>query len=150
MLTEMGRQIRFCNYGSDELRRLGRVAEDMSPGALWFPWRFPARIPPTRPASTLSGDEFGFLIREVDLSRHLTQYVDQQRYWVVDTFRSPVIECARDRLFTDTGVYGADDVWIPREPDFLAWYDRIVRWVRKTHRRRDGFCWEAPRDPTPG
>lgn len=86
----------------------------------------------------------GYLVRDMDLPNVVTHYVEQQGYWVVSGFPSPVIECARDRMFINTGYFGNDGEWVPRDKDFVAWYDSIVRWVHRTHRYRpDNSCWEA-------
>lgn len=147
----MGRQIRFCDIAPAYLQALGAHAQEASPGAVWVPLRFPESRPPTRPAQDLDAKESGHLIRAADLDRVETYYVRGQGYWVVDELPSPVIECNIQRLFIHSGYVEGVEVdrltWVPRDADFIAWYDDIVRWVRRTLRyERDRGCW-SPREP---
>jgi hypothetical protein len=99
----------------------------------------------------LEAEESGYLIRASDLDRVETYLVRSQGYWVVDEFPSPVIECNTRRLFINTG-YLENHAWVARDADFIAWYESIVRWVRRTlEHDRDRSCW-TPRErpPAPG
>lgn len=72
-----------------------------------------------------------------DVGQVVSKFIEKQRYWTVDTLRSPVVEISRcyfdgkqlrrGRLFYDEGFYDASGHWVNKPNAFLSWADSILR-----------------------
>jgi|GEM_PF-1998874 len=91
-----------------------------------------------------------YLVRKKDLERVLTEHVPAQKYWSIDSLRSPVIEfnscyfdgktLGRGRVYYVDGYYGADDAWVEKPESFRAWAKKVLRTIKrplKKHNRID-------------
>lgn len=95
-----------------------------------------------------------FLFRKNDLPLIKSRFVVQQNKWIIDTFRSPVIEFSlsffdtqiirRGRLYFKTGYYEGD-IWVKREDSFVKWGDTLIRWVRRNFDKYDPPFWIGPK-----
>ena len=96
-----------------------------------------------------------FLAREADLDLIRVHLIEQQGYYLIDTFFSPVIEWSpgydptrhrsgRGRLWFPTGYWNDDDEFVPMPSGFLRWGDRLLHWVRRNFKKGPSGHYESP------
>ncbi len=128
-------------------------------GAVFLPDKLPTAelIPLQRLEDAES--RFAWAVRPKDFDKIVVTYIDAQGYWVVDGLRSAALECdlmgawslpeANGRFWYPTGHYDDDGNWVAQDPDFAAWADRQIAWVRRKFRRGrgGGMLYEGPGVP---
>lgn len=79
------------------------------------------------------------------------KYVPQQDYYWLDFLKSEVVSVDRcrmvdnrlcaGRLYVENTVFAPDGTIVKKGDEFLKWYEKLCRWIRKTHRGRyRGAC----------
>ena len=95
---------------------------------------------------TTPGDDLVvFLVRPEDLDGVISNFVPAQRYWTVDSLRSPVVELTRcfidkdairaGRLYYHDDYYGADKKKVVKPEHFRLWAGDLLETARKVFRR---------------
>ena len=145
----MGRQVTFYMTRADEKAFLDHLRGDRNVGIL--PSAMPSRVPRILDELPARDDPFSFLVWLWDMDNSPPPqmcYVPEQGYFVVDMFRSEVIEFTRSR--TDQGRLVRGRIWaelVGWDPDsggkpfrkgksFQRWFERLARWIRR-HSIRD-------------
>jgi hypothetical protein len=96
-----------------------------------------------------------FLAREADLDLIRVHLVEQQGYYLIDDFCSPVVEWSpgydptrhrsgRGRLWFPTGYWDDDGEFVQMPSGFLRWGDRLLRWVRRNSKKGPSGFYESP------
>lgn len=144
----MGRQIRFFMDGGDEktfidfARTTGEVLMLVDPSPK-------ADFNPVSELPNVSVTKFWtrvWLFNKSVSSNLVPVFVPNQRYYMIDCLRSSVVEFRRTtrsddamrpgRLWMEYKYANPDGRnWIPKEPEFKAWYDTLARWIRKNYSR---------------
>ena len=71
------------------------------------------------------------------------RWIPDPGYYRIDSLRLPVLEFNSSFKATWEGepaigqgrLFGDFDIYLEKPPDFLKWYERLVRWIRKNYRK---------------
>jgi hypothetical protein len=87
-----------------------------------------------------------YIARMSDINHLRVEYIETQGYWLVDD-TSPVVEFSRSywdkekkllrrgRLYYEPVYVDNAGMWREKPPEFIAWADRMLRWMRRTYTR---------------
>ena len=88
------------------------------------------------------------VVQPTDLSKVRSRYLPAQKYWTIDTLRSPVVEVSRcyvegnairpGRLYYTDGYYGADGQWVLQPEGFRKWAADLLKTAKKVFKRIEG------------
>ena len=152
----VGRQVNFRMTEADRDLVVEHLRQQ---GAVFIPYKL--LIAELVPLQRVKDAESGLVwaVRPEDFDKIVVRYIEAQGYWVVDRLRSAALECslagawnvaeANGRFWYQTGHYNDDGSWVAQDPDFAAWADRQIAWVRRTFRRGRGrgMFYEGPGVP---
>ncbi|GHT10744.1 hypothetical protein FACS1894170_03380 [Planctomycetales bacterium] len=90
-------------------------------------------------------------------SEPILEYIERQNYYLVDEYKSEIIhfnrtdyrgniridgkiKCDPGRIFIDHKIWGENEL-ISRSQEFLDWYEKLARWIRKNgvYRTKGGY-----------
>lgn len=83
-------------------------------------------------------------------------YIDKQKYFVIDSSTSEVIEFLRGlgivtrktitegRIWIENSYYDENGILIKKNPAFIKWYESLVRWIRKNSLEKSRFHYVMP------
>ena len=90
---------------------------------------------------------FYYLVRKSDLDKVITNYIEKQNYWSVDSLRSPVIEfnscylskntIRRGRVYYANKFYDNAGTLICKSDDFCKWAKRIFSILKNCVTKHD-------------
>ncbi|MEE9223673.1 MAG: hypothetical protein V3U51_02880 [Thermoplasmata archaeon] len=83
-------------------------------------------------------------------------YSQQKGVFSVSTSESPIVEFSRSiqrrnalmsgRLYAVFKAYSFDeDAYVPKDPAFDKWYEKIVRWIKRRYRRLEWNSYAGPK-----
>lgn len=83
-------------------------------------------------------------------------YSQEKNTFSISTSESPVIEFTRSkqranalmsgRLYATFEAFGTDeDAYVPKDPAFDKWYEKIVRWIRRRYQRLEWNSYAGPK-----
>ena len=83
-------------------------------------------------------------------------YSQEKNTFSISTSESPVIEFTRSeqranalmsgRLYAIFEAFGTDeDAYVPKDPAFDKWYEKIVRWIRRRYQRLEWNTYAGPK-----
>jgi hypothetical protein len=84
------------------------------------------------------------LVRAVELAAIRMDFIPQRGYWTINALRSPIIEFRRsymdDNIIRQGRMYFIpryleNNQWVDKSPEFVAWADSILRFMRRHLRR---------------
>lgn len=149
----MGRQISTFMH-PDDLAELQSEVERRGDVTV-YAGRFATPSPPELSSSLVV--DYGhdnlrvYLGRRDESSKIIVKATDEYRY--IDSALSPVVEFDRPyfdgsliragRMWYSTGAW-IQGSWLPASPEFMAWADSWLRWIRRRYRKLDSVTWVGP------
>lgn len=154
----MGSQVNFYWYGTDELNFV-EVARKRSGDLCLLRYTSPTEtFEPLKDLPPIE-EPFGFHVWLWDRSickPPVVRWVEQQRYYTIDSSESEVIELSRPyvregrlvrgRIWADLSVWatGAPAVRVEKSPAFRKSFNSLATWIKRHYTRTPDGCYAGP------
>ncbi|MDX9702392.1 MAG: hypothetical protein RBU23_05025 [Candidatus Auribacterota bacterium] len=151
----MGKQTRFYMTEKDESDLLSFARSDRKMAIL--PYRHFTKeieIVDTFPDPNIPFGKSTWLWDMDHSPKPILSFVNKQNYYSVDSLFSEVIEFDRSffdgtrlrsgRIYIQTGYWDDSGEYVTKSDEFIKWFERLARWIRKNGKRHNNWGYMLP------